>query len=718
MARNFTLADVFNAGADFASTVATIQDRQLKEKAETDLLYMQAQVDSAASAFMQDLAQRNDYSNWQKDLDSFISQQGNKLQKESANAYTAKRAQEMMLRYRGELEQKVQLEALAKHKESVATTDERTLQLIRNSTSGQDRLNKTGQVDDKEFATGVIDENNYVAKRMNEATLTANDMYYKKYTTEIDNAIENGESLESVIARFEKDDIQLEIKVLDSASANPDVLGTDKAVYKDISGSLDKKGIKDKLKPALQQYGKLKLAEIQNGNAKKLADIYALCQTSTGNDRAINIKSGKNLLKTFVGTNKLSEDDTVKYSNLFDALEDDLNKTGGKMIGSSGTKAFKAAIGADPKGFIEAWRRGSLSTEGGFSSLYAAKEAYKSTVTDELKKAGKTPEEIEKFLANDNGYNTLIREGAEIIFNSPEYGVLKADLVAFQKSILKGDYPPEAHGYLVDWVFDRIAQSDMSKTSFADVYKDYEKMKSVVTSKKLDKMFVLKNTKDKSIGEMAANLAENDIVYTDINGNVRWMPGTEEMFTGEKGIGAQFGNIVAQATGRDDLQISLQQTDNGLDVTNTPVFKDSDGNSYTVEPVYKNNNKEKGVTGYRVVDQNGNEYKTDKESLKKEDDKKRKELDKKKKEYRENFIKNEEEKRNKKRIERLNTVAKMKEAPSVDDFIKKGVLDSSNKKDFEKTLEILKNDWGKLSKEERLRRVYEIENATGKEYFN
>ncbi|MBQ1983133.1 MAG: hypothetical protein II232_00720, partial [Spirochaetaceae bacterium] len=645
MARNFTLADVFNAGADFASTVATIQDRQLKEKAETDLLYMQAQVDSAASAFMQDLAQRNDYSNWQKDLDSFISRQGNKLQKESANAYTAKRAQEMMLRYRGELEQKVQLEALAKHKESVATTDEMTLQLIRNSFSGQDRLNKTGQVYDKEYATGVIDENNYVAKKINEATATANDMYYKKYTTEIDNAIENGESLESVIARFEKDDIQLEIKALDSASANPDVLGTDKAVYKDISSSLDKKGIKDKLKPALQQYGKLKIAEVQNGDAKKLADIYALCQTSTGNDRAINIKSGKNLLKTFVGTNKLSEDDTVRYSNLFDALEDDLNKTGGKMIGSSGTKAFKAAIGVDPKGFIEAWRRGSLSAEGGFSSLYAAKEAYKSAVADELKKAGKTTEEIEKFLANDNGYNTLVREGAEIIFNSLEYGVLKADLAEFQKSIIKGDYPKEAHGYLVDWVLDRIAQSDMSKTSFDDVYNDYEKMKSVVTSKKLDKMFVLKNTKDKSIGEMSANLDENDIVHTDIHGNVRWMPGTEKLFSGEEGIGVQFGKVVSQATGKEDLQLAWKQTDNGTDITNIPVFKDSDGNSYTVEPVYKNNNKEKGVTGYRVVDQNGNEYKTEKESLKKEDDKKRKEFDKKKKEYRENFIKNEEEKR-------------------------------------------------------------------------
>ena len=185
-------------------------------------------------------------------------------------------------------------------------------------------------------------------------------------------------------------------------------------------------------------------------------------------------------------------------------------------------------------------------------------------------------------------------------------------------------------------------------------------MKSVVTSKKLDKMFVLKNTKDKSIGEMAANLAENDIVYTDINGNVRWMPGTEEMFTGEKGIGAQFGNIVAQATGRNDLQISLQQTDNGLDVTNTPVFKDSDGNSYTVEPVYKNNNKEKGVTGYRVVDQNGKEYKQiDKADLEKQDKEKKKKL----KEEKKDVKKEQQELAEKREQENLDMASKMSTPP-------------------------------------------------------
>lgn len=718
MAKKYNLSDVFFSGADFAATASNILDRQLKEKAESDLMYMQAQLDSNASAFMNDLAQRNDYQNWQGAVDKFITQQGDRLQKESANAYTAKRAQEMMLRYRGDLEQKVQLQALAKHKESIATTDELTLQLIRDNSYGQERLDKVMVVKNKEYAHGVIDENNLIANGINEATTIFREGAYKNGTDEIDKAITNGGSIEDAIAKLDSFDMPLQLKVLDSSSANPDIYGTDKAIYKDISSSIDKKNIKDNLRPELEKYAKIKLREVQDGNAKKLADIYTLTQQLSGLDKEAAIKRGQNLLKSFIGTNQLDEDRTKEYARLFNALDEDLKATGGKMTGASGTKAFKAAISVDPKAFIEAWRRGSFSAEGGFSSLYAAKEAYKLTVVDELKKAGKTPEEIEEFLANDNGYNTLIREGAELIYNSPEYEVLRKDLVEFQKSIVKGDYPKEAHGYLVEWVLDRIAQSDRSKTSFADIYKDYEKMKSVVTSKKIEKMFILKNTKDVSVGEMAKTIKENDVVHTDIYGNVRWAPGLEELFTGEEGIGVQFGKVVSQATGIEDLQMTWEQTDNGMDITNTPVYKDKNGNSYKVEPVYKNNNKEKGVIGYKVIDQDGNEYKTDKESLKKEDDKKRKEFDKKKKEFREDFIKNSEEKRNKKRIERLNTVAKMKDAPSVDDFIKKGVLDNSNKKDFEKTLEIIKNEWNKLSKEERLQRIYQIENATGKEYFN
>ena len=185
-------------------------------------------------------------------------------------------------------------------------------------------------------------------------------------------------------------------------------------------------------------------------------------------------------------------------------------------------------------------------------------------------------------------------------------------------------------------------------------------MKSVVTSKKLDKMFVLKNTKDKSIGEMAANLTEKDIVHTDIHGNIRWMPGTEEMFTGEEGIGVQFGKVISQAIGKEDLQLAWQQTDNGTDVTNIPVFKDSDGNSYTVEPVYKNNNKEKGVTGYRVVDQNGKEYKQiDKADLEKQDKEKKKKL----KEEKKTVKKEQQELAEKREQENLDMASKMSAPP-------------------------------------------------------
>jgi hypothetical protein len=356
-------------------------------------------------------------------------------------------------------------------------------------------------------------------------------------------------------------------------------------------------------------------------------------------------------------------------------------------------------------------QRGSQSSFGGAESLYTARSALQSVLSD----SGVNPGEISSAL------HVLTDKYCSTILNQPHLKGLKNRLEAFEKDVYKNrdKWPKDAVAHATGWMLDQLAQSNQSEIDSDDLEKEFDKMLATTYSKNIDTMLVVKNIEnEKEVGKVAAGLESIDVVYTDVFGNPRWADNTKDVINSETGVAIQFGKIVSRATGKTDLRQDWKQTDDGTDITNIPVFKDSEGNSYTVEPVYKNNNKEKGVTGYRVVDQNGNEYKTDKESLKKEDDKKRKELDKKKKEYRENFVKQSEEKRNKKRIERLNTVAKMKEAPSVDDFIKKGVLDSSNKKAFEKTLEILKNDWGKLSKEERLRRVYEIENATGKEYFN
>lgn len=714
MARNFTLADVFNAGADFASTVATIQDRQLKEKTETDLLYMQAQVDSAASAFMQDLAQRNDYSNWQKDLDSFISQQGNKLQKESANAYTAKRAQEMMLRYRGELEQKVQLEALAKHKENILVTNQHTLDLIRKNFSGQERINKAGVVHDRQYANGSIDETRYHAESVNGAN-TAQFEYYVSLGSDLfEEALNSGKGISLIEAAIDNDAKQFELKVLTPDSANVESLENGTAKYIDISSSINTQENKRQAKKTVNNAYNSYVNDIQRSNENQLSMQYTKLMDPTISDteRFTLASQGYTMLEKMKGE-QLDPNVRDEYAKKFSLVKENNGLLSGskKSVESFVREMSKTDINGLIDMYCLAAQRGSQSSFGGAESLYTARSALQSVLSD----SGVNPGEISSAL------HVLTDKYCNTILNQPHLKGLKNRLEAFEKDVYKNrdKWPKDAVAHATGWMLDQLAQSNQSEIDSDDLEKEFDNMLATTYSKNIDKMLVVKNIEnEKEVGKVAAGLESIDLVYTDVFGNPRWADNTKDVINSETGVAIQFGKIVSRATGKTDLRQDWKQTDNGTDITNIPVFKDSDGNSYTVEPVYKNNNKEKGVTGYRVVDQNGNEYKTDKESLKKEDDKKRKELDKKKKEYRENFVKQSEEKRNKKRIERLNTVAKMKEAPSVDDFIKKGVLDSSNKKAFEKTLEILKNDWGKLSKEERLRRVYEIENATGKEYFN
>lgn len=715
MARNFTLADVFNAGADFASTVATIQDRQLKEKAETDLLYMQAQVDSAASAFMQDLAQRNDYSNWQKDLDSFISQQGNKLQKESANAYTAKRAQEMMLRYRGELEQKVQLEALAKHKENILVTNQHTLDLIRKNFSGQERINKAGVVHDRQYANGSIDETRYHAESVNGAN-TAQFEYYVSLGSDLfEEALNSGKGISLIEAAIDNDAKQFELKVLTPDSANVESLENGTAKYIDISSSINTQENKRQAKKTVNNAYNSYVNDIQRSNENQLSMQYTKLMDPTISDteRFTLASQGYTMLEKMKGE-QLDPNVRDEYAKKFSLVKENNGLLSGskKSVESFVKEMSKTDINGLIDMYCLAAQRGSQSSFGGAESLYTARSALQSVLSD----SGVNPGEISSAL------HVLTDKYCNTILNQPHLKGLKNRLEAFEKDVYKNrdKWPKDAVAHATGWMLDQLAQSNQSEIDSDDLEKEFDNMLATTYSKSIDKMLVVKNIEnEKEVGKVAAGLESIDVVYTDVFGNPRWAGNTKDVINSETGVAIQFGKIVSRATGKTDLRQDWKQTDDGTDITNIPVFKDSEGNSYTVEPVYKNNNKEKGVTGYRVVDQNGKEYKgADQEALKKEDNAKRKELDKKKKEYRENFVKQSEEKRNQKRTERLNTVADMKKAPSVDDFIKKGVLDNSNKKDFEKTLEILKNDWNKLSKEERLQRIYEIENATGKEYFN
>ena len=621
----------------------------------------------------------------------------------------------MMLRYRGELEQKVQLEALAKHKENILVTNQHTLDLIRKNFSGQERINKAGVVHDRQYANGSIDETRYHAESVNGAN-TAQFEYYVSIGSDLfEEALNSGKGISFIEAAIDNDAKQFELKVLTPDSANVESLENGTAKYIDISSSINTQENKRQAKKTVNNAYNSYVNDIQRSNENQLSMQYTKLMDPNISDteRLTLATQGYTMLEKMKGE-QLDPNVRDEYAKKFSLVKEN---NGNLLSGSKkSVESFVREMSkTDINGLIDMYclaaQRGSQSSFGGAENFYTARSALQRALSD----SGVNPGETSSAL------HVLTDKFCETILNQPHLKGAKNRLEAFEKDVYKNrdKWPKDAVDHATGWMLDQLAQSNQSEIDSEDLEKAFDNMLATTYSKNIDKMLVVKNIEnEKEVGKVAAGLESIDVVYTDVFGNPRWADNTKDVINSETGVAIQFGKIVSRATGKTDLRQDWKQTDDGTDITNIPVFKDSDGNSYTVEPVYKNNNKEKGVTGYRVVDQNGNEYKTDKESLKKEDDKKRKEFDKKKKEYRENFIKNEEEKRNKKRIERLNTVAKMKEAPSVDDFIKKGVLDSSNKKAFEKTLEILKNDWGKLSKEERLRRVYEIENATGKEYFN
>lgn len=656
MARNFTLADVFNAGADFASTVATIQDRQLKEKAETDLLYMQAQVDSAASAFMQDLAQRNDYSNWQKDLDSFISQQGNKLQKESANAYTAKRAQEMMLRYRGELEQKVQLEALAKHKENILVTNQHTLDLIRKNFSGQERINKASVVHDRQYANGSIDETRYHAESVNGAN-TAQFEYYVSLGSDLfEEALNSGKGISLIEAAIDNDAKQFELKVLTPDSANVESLENGTAKYIDISSSINTQENKKQAKKTVNNAYNSYVNDIQRSNENQLSMQYTKLMDPTISDteRFTLASQGYTMLEKMKGE-QLDPNVRDEYAKKFSLVKENNGLLSGskKSVESFVKEMSKTDINGLIDMYCLAAQRGSQSSFGGAESLYTARSALQSVLSD----SGVNPGEISSAL------HVLTDKYCNTILNQPHLKGLKNRLEAFEKDVYKNrdKWPKDAVAHATGWMLDQLAQSNQSEIDSDDLEKEFDKMLATTYSKNIDKMLVVKNIEnEKEVGKVAAGLESIDVVYTDVFGNPRWADNTKDVINSETGVAIQFGKIVSRATGKTDLRQDWKQTDDGTDITNIPVFKDSEGNSYTVEPVYKNNDKEKGVTGYRVVDQNGNEYKQiDKADLEKQDKEKKKKL----KEEKKTVKKEQQELAEKREQENLDMASKMSAPP-------------------------------------------------------
>lgn len=255
MKDNVTVSDLYNSALGFGNVISNDIQRVGKEKAQHDLIEMQAQFDSDVNNFILDLSQRNDYDDWQKEVDAFIQEKKNLIKQKPLegetnpyycrNQYTATKAGEMFAGQYESLKNKVSIMTLGKQQDEMKAGSARTKSIIR-ETPGLDYQQKTDKmrnVSDNDFVDGII--KNYSEY---EATVIsdASNNYAASVMDAVDNLIEQGASWEEIKNLVGNSGGQVSVSILAGATSR-EILESGEAAYKDISDMVDTKNIRDQV---------------------------------------------------------------------------------------------------------------------------------------------------------------------------------------------------------------------------------------------------------------------------------------------------------------------------------------------------------------------------------------------------------------------------------------------------------------------------------------
>ena len=593
-----------NSLSGFANNLTNDINNQMKEKAHSDLLNMQANFELEANRFMNEMKASNDYENWENKYNEFIKKQGDLMQKNSRNQYTAKAASEMLQGYSTNMRKNIENQVFDMRNKDILLKNNDTVNLImqNDGISGQEKMNQLSNISNREVLNGLITPEQYIAKQQNYGT----DLYLKHYadmgTQLIPEAIQNGESLQSILSAIDSDDFSISLQAVAHDRTTIEDYDSGKAQYTDITHTLDKNAIKAKAKKSIEQQYKTALTDMQNQSAKELSEYcVGIWQPGNGTQQQLYLcKQGMSLLKNRYGGNKLSEDDRIKYMNIFKSLEKSLTNGSGKdgnVSGSSKVESFATFTKGLPDYAL------AQIANGEFANSYEAKEVIQSVIEEQYfnnewtETDGLTDKQKKEFYENNYsnfGSNKLLN--CSFIKNrlesEPMFKTINQKFNETLKDISKnpGNYSDEAATILTEFTYDLIAGTGKKVTP--EQLKNLESMINACQITKLDKMFK---------GNLEARLAaaeENDLVFTNINHDERFAPGAKEK------LSALSSDLAADLESKTGIKVKFKGYEKvPNDETSIPIFEDADGNEYKARTIRNKKNK---VTGIEYVDENGN----------------------------------------------------------------------------------------------------------------
>lgn len=616
MKDNVTVSDLYNSALGFGNVISNDIQRVGKEKAQHDLIEMQAQFDSDVNNFILDLSQRNDYDDWQKEVDAFIQEKKNLIKQKPLegetnpyycrNQYTATKAGEMFAGQYESLKNKVSIMTLGKQQDEMKAGSARTKSIIR-ETPGLDYQQKTDKmrnVSDNDFVDGII--KNYSEY---EATVIsdASNNYAASVMDAVDNLIEQGASWEEIKNLVGNSGGQVSVSILAGATSR-EILESGEAAYKDISDMVDTKNIRDQVLKQKKSDWQAHRQEVWNNNESSLNSLYTkMLSTQNPTERLSFAKQGLNIMKNQYKANKdLSNEKHKFWTDQFESEIADLAKgKSGSGSGSTSLPSFESYVKNYPDQAIEQIANGTMTDS------YAATQAMQNLIeqdyfsNDWKETKGMTEQEKQEYyeksyknmaaneLLNNKRLKTMLENNPEFATLNVRYKKFLKDLEADSKTKdpKKRKYDADAARYIASFVYDAVAGSGKN-TDYNELSKQLEAQLNACEVSSLEKMF--KNT-DKDMVKAVKTLQENDFVHTDVNGKDQWVPGAQEKVDA---IRDSLKSQLAGVLGVDEAEISANYKESRTDKDSKPVFTVNGVDyEYQVDPEDKNN--------YIIVGSNG-----------------------------------------------------------------------------------------------------------------
>lgn len=620
-----TMFDAFKSAAGFTEDVLAYNDQLNRQQAAVELNTLAIEKEQGVNKLMLELQQRGDYQNYEKLTDEFLTKFDKDAESRLSSPYAKKQYGMSAAANRVDVLNTVQKQALQLQKEDILVKDAELRQLITNTYGNTDEaVQKKNENYAGEFASNIIDEQTYRTSCLKAGQDAYTNQLFDFSQKRIAELAEQGVPLDEIYgiisAEINAKECDIQVRVLDTSTANMQQLEDSTAKYQDISHLLNTEASKTAANQRLNEIINTEIKETQRQNFSSGVDFYLRSRDDSLSPakRLEILKEGKAFAVGCTGY-ALDSDKKKQLVDMFDREIEELSKPK-DSTGASGKKpAFTAAIleSAMPR-FIVGIFNGEISPQ---EALESVKEY---TMDNILPKYGyDTSDPAKRDAMFDQaqvdagtGFITSFYKKVNAAFSgSPQMKGVLDTCEKRAKEILESDtyksfakkHPEEAaafisgyNGYAMQLIYESKAGTNFDSKAFYEQLTKYETscLSKVLTEKsKVSEVEFSDGTigqglnfyGDKDEDTAAVMNAWNEAtVHKDEYGNVRFQAGQKELYNEVSNVGISW---ISAECGIDMNKITplMNETSTDIDIASEKGMRfAADGRTFYMQPDGKN----------------------------------------------------------------------------------------------------------------------------------